>query len=899
MKKNTFILVLIFVFGISFGQNAIWKKIENVESSSLKFPRDSNPKEFLLYSLDLNALKSELQNAPSRMDQSVESKVIVSFPNPEGEIQNYRIFDAPAMASELEAKYPGIKSYVGKGIEDPTATIRFSVTLFGLHTMTFSGVNETSYIDPYTKDLKNYIVYNKSQLTTTKTHICGYKDVNIDSTEIPEDLTLMRSNNSLFKTYRLAMACTIEYAAYHVSAAGLNSGTLAQKKAAVLSAMVVTMTRVNGVYERDLALTMQLIPNNDAIINITTDTLDNENTGGDALLNQIQAYIDGIIGAANYDIGHVVSTGGGGVASLQSPCSGIKAQGVTGLDAPVGDNYDIDFVAHEMGHQWGGSHTFNSVAGNCGGVNRSASSAYEPGSGTTIMAYAGICAPEDVQPHSDAYMHARSLIQMMAFINGGGNCGVVVANNNTPPVLDAGGNNSIPTGTPFKLTASATDVDNPSGDQLTYCWEHYNFLSAAQPLAVTNTGGPNFRSFNPTTSPVRYFPKLASIVANNLATAWEFIPTVARTMTFSLVVRDNGGPLGGQTQRVTKTVALVNTGSSFKVTSQSTTTTWPQNSTQTITWDVAGTDANNINVATVNIKLSTDGGLTYPITLAEGTPNDGSQEITVPDLVSQTARIMVESVGNVFFAINAKNIYIGYEVVNQCITYGTTIAAYNLPDGASSYTTKQINVPTTGTISDVNLTINATHPNIQNLIIALIRPGGSLSSLYNQQCAGSGNMNITFDAQGTALVCSSPTIGTYVPPTGFNLDTFNGNNQLGNWQLGIRDAVAGNAGTINSVALEVCSQSFRLLGTKTFGFENFALYPNPNSGNFTVEFDSKSNNKINIKIHDLSGRMIFDKQYANSGLFNQNLHLDNTQSGIYLVSISDGDNKIVKRIVVE
>lgn len=898
MKKNTFIIVMIFVFATSFGQNALWRKIENVTSSAEKLPRDSSPKEFLLYSLDLNALKSELQNAPSRLDQSVASNIIVSFPNPEGEILNYRIYDASAMHPELEAKYPGIKSYVGKGIEDPTATIRFSVTLFGLHTMTFSGVNETSYIDPYTKDLQNYIVYNKSQLTSTKTHICGVKDSELNVEELPEDLTLMRSSNSLFKTYRLAMACTIEYAAYHVNAAGLSGGTLAQKKAAVLSAMVVTMTRVNGVYERDLALTMQLIPNNDAIINITSDTLDNNNTNN-ALLNQIQAYIDGIIGATNYDIGHVVSTGGGGVASLQSPCSGIKAQGVTGLDAPVGDNYDIDFVAHEMGHQWGGSHTFNSESGNCGGGNRSASSAYEPGSGTTIMAYAGICSPEDVQPHSDAYMHARSLIQMMAFINSGGNCGVIVANNNTPPVLDAGGNNSIPTGTPFKLSGSATDVDNPSGDQLTYCWEHYNFLSAAQPLAVTNTGGPNFRSFNPTTSPFRYFPKLANVVANNLATGWEFIPTVARTMTFSFVVRDNGGPLGGQTQRVTKTVTLVNTGAQFKVTSQSTTTGWPQNSLQTITWDVAGTDANGINVATVNIKLSTDGGLTYPITLLEGTQNDGSQEITVPDLVSQTARVMVEAVGNVFFAINSKNINIGYQVVNVCTTYGTNIAAYNLPDGATSYTSKQISVPTAGTISDVNLTVNATHPNIQNLMIALIRPGGSLSLLYNQQCAGSGNMNVTFDAQGTALVCSSPTIGTYIPPTGFNLDTFNGFSQLGTWQLGIRDAVTGNAGTINSIALEICSQTLVPLATQTFGFENFTLYPNPNTGNFTVEFDSKSNNKINIKIHDLSGRKIFDKQYENSGLFNQNLQLDNAQSGIYLVSISEGDNKIVKRIVVE
>jgi len=333
------------------------------------------------------------------------------------------------------------------------------------------------------------------------------------SEDIPESEVLSRASNSLFKTYRLALACTIEYAAFHVSAAGLTGGTLAQKKAAVLAAMVVTMTRVNGCFERDMSFTLVLIPNNDAIINITSDTYDNSNTNN-ILLDQNQTAIDATIGDANYDIGHVASTGGGGVATPQSPCAtGSKSRGVTGLDSPVGDEYDIDFVAHEMGHQFGCAHTFNGTGGNCASPNRAATSAFEPGSGTTIMAYAGICAPQDVQPHSDAYYHARSIIQMIAFVNGAGNCGNIQPNGNAAPVVNAGGNYTIPVGTPFALTGSATDADN---DALTYCWEQYNAGTTTANPSATVTTAPNFRSFNPTASPTRYFPALSNILAGNL-----------------------------------------------------------------------------------------------------------------------------------------------------------------------------------------------------------------------------------------------------------------------------------------------------------------------------------------------------------------------------------------------
>jgi len=708
--------------------------------------------------------------------------------------------------------------------------------------------------------------------------------------ESTDDLILNRSSNSLFKTYRLAMACTIEYAAFHVNAAGLGAGTLAQKKAAVLAAMNVTMTRVNGVYEKDFSLTMVLVPNNEDIIFITSDNFDNANTDN-ILLDQSQSEIDAIIGTANYDIGHTVSTGGGGIAQLQSPCSGSKARGITGLPSPVGDSYDIDFVAHEMGHQFGCSHTFNGDQGNCAG-NRTASSAFEPGSGTTIMSYSGICDSQNVQSNSDDYFHARSIIQASAFINGSGNCAVVVPNGNTPPVVDAGGNFTIPFGTAFALTGSATDVD---GDALTYCWEQYNSNISTQPPVATSTGGPNFRSMDPTVSPKRYFPVFSSVLANNLTPTWEVVPNVARVMDFSLVVRDNGSPNGGQTQRATMVLTVANAGP-FKVTSQNSLVAWQQNATENVTWDVAGTDANGINTSLVNIRLSTDGGLTFPILLAENTPNDGSEAITVPNIASQTCRLMVEAVGNVYYALNSSNFLVGYIITNSCTTYDFT-TPFTLNDGTTSYTVKTINIPTAGNVSDVNVHVNATAANLHDLNMAIIAPGVTLQNLYNQQCTGSADMDVTFDSQGSVFDCGNLLGGTMALPTG-TLDGINNHSQLGNWQFGFRDLVGGaTPTTINSFSLEVCTQQI-ILASKNFDFENFALYPNPSNGNFSVQFNSASGNKINIDVYDMRARKIFSRSYSNSGLFFQKIQLENAQAGVYLVSIADGDKKIVKRIVI-
>lgn len=644
--KTALLFVLISTY-LCHSQSSFWttttpEKIAKLE----KFDRANEPEKFKLFSLNLNQLKSKLVNAP--LDLSGQSSsIVVSFPDHNGDLSEYTIYEAPIMEKGLSDRYPDIKSYVGKGIKDKSATIRFSITVFGLHLMMTSGEIGTYYIDTYTKDLNNYIVYGRHDIKNKNSFNCLFQDlppINIDTDIEPN---LKKATDSKFRQYRLAMACTIEYAAYHVNASPQNEVTEAEKKATVLAAMNVTMTRVNGIYEKDMSLRMNLVANNDAVIFITSDSF--SNTNANSLINESQTVIDANIGSANYDIGHTVSTGGGGLAQLNAPCTANKARGITGSGSPVGDPYDVDYVAHEMGHQFGGPHTFSGNTGSCSG-NASAADAVEPGSGTTIMAYAGICSPNDVQSNSDPYFHTVSITKMNAFMIGTGNCATQASNSNTPPVIPALASYTIPKNTAFVLTGSATDANASAA--LTYCWEQTNAASGTNKPTATQTSGPIYRSFNPSTSPKRYFPKFSDVLNGNLIPTWEVTPNVARTLNFALTVRDNQTPTGGQTARANMTVTVANVGP-FNITAPIATTSWNANSNQTITWNVAGTTANGINTTNVDILISTDNGVTFS-TLLANTANDGTETLLLPNTPSTNCRILIQAVGNVFYAVTPK-----------------------------------------------------------------------------------------------------------------------------------------------------------------------------------------------------------------------------------------------------
>ncbi|WP_020213827.1 reprolysin-like metallopeptidase [Flavobacterium rivuli] len=893
MKNSLLLVASLFIFGIGNAQTN-WKPANEGSLASLqKTDRASVPTAFNLFTTNLAQLKQSLVLAPARAT-GVTSTLIIPFPDAQGKIQHYRVYEASVLQPGIAAAHPELKSYIGQGIEMPQAIVRFSITPFGLHAMMLTPQG-TAYIDPYTKDLNNYMVYAKSSLNSPRDFTCevvANENAHRNNGQPAERASFVNDGN--LRTYRLAMACTIEYAAFHINAAGLSAGTIEQKTAAVLAAMVVTVTRVDAVYERELAVTMQLIDNNEDIIFITRDDFNNNSSG--QLLSQSQRIITNTIGEENFDIGHTVSTGGGGLAGLGIICdSEQKARGITGSPNPVGDPYDIDYVAHEMGHQFGANHTFNGADGSCL-PNVNSATAVEPGSGTTIMGYAGICGAADVQLHSDAYFNAVSLDEIGTILQNT-NCAVLTPINNSEPVVPTVTRKTIPKGTAFILKGSeATDADN---DALTYCWEQANGTSNPQnqPSSV-NTSGPNFRSVPPGTSRNRYIPQLSDVLDNNLYPTWEIIPDVGRTLTFAYTVRDNN-ILGGQTTSRSTTVVVNATAGPFVVTSQGDngSTAWEQGTQQTITWNVAGTTANSVNTAKVNILLSTDGGLTFTTALATNTDNDGTEDITVPNIMARNCRIMVEPVNNIYYAVNTTPFTIGYVVTDECNTY-TNTTAIAIPDNTATFTSSPINVSAVDNITSVTINVNATHPYVGNFVINAVSPDATEVILWQRQCSSNDDMNITFDDNGNTLSCANTEVGnTYRPYR--PLVAFAEKNAIGTWNLNIADLAANNTGTLNSWSITVCGQVYTPLSAAQFTLKNFTLYPNPNSGSFTVQFESQSQNNIGVTVHDITGREVFNNSFANTGMFSHNISLQNVQGGIYMVTVQDGNRKEVRKVVVK
>ena len=577
-------------------------------------------------------------------------KVELSLPMPaNGKYERFEIEEFAVMHPALAAKFPQIKTYRGRSLDDPRSTLALDVTPAGMHAQ-IRTADGAIYIDPYYRgNDRVYASYYKADVVSNARR-SGFR------CETPGDVSrlilpnikriapLTSSGNNL-RTYRLACAGNGEYTA-------TTGGTVASG----LAAVVVVMNRVSAVYEAEVAVRFILIANNDSIIytNAATDPYSNST----AALGQNQTNLDAAIGNANYDIGHVFTTGSGGVAGLGVVCrTGQKARGTTGLPSPIGDPFNVDFVAHEMGHQFGGNHTFNGVNGNCSGGNRSGTHAYEPGSGTTIMAYAGICGANDnLAPNSDAYFIFESLAEIIAYTTTGlGNCPTPVATGNAIPVVDAGANYTIPSRTPFALTGSATDADD---DLLSYCWEQRD-LGAAQAGNVADNGtSPIFRSFYPTYMPTRIFPKAANLVAGiftNVAVPHgETLPITNRLLNFRLTARDNRSG-GGAINTADMLVTVIENGAGFAVTAPSGGSVLAGSNVLT-TWNTTNTNLPPVNTPDVKISLSTDGGFTYPHVLLASTANDGSETVTLPPgVTSTTARVKVEAVGNIFFSISPAN----------------------------------------------------------------------------------------------------------------------------------------------------------------------------------------------------------------------------------------------------
>ena len=764
MKKQVlFFAVLLSFCQIIAQKNSVWhKKSATVTSKIARIQQNEITEGENYFSLDFSAFKQLLVSSNKKL--TTLPGVIVEFPNVNGEVEKFHVWENSNMTPDFQALFPEIRAYVGKGITTPGATINFSVAPQGIQTIMFRPDGETEFIEAFDKAATLYVVYD-SKNRTKKPFNCTTPNEQLEFELLNNPSLVAKSSAGSYKTMRLALSCTAEYANYF-------GATSSDNESLVIGAMNATMTRVNGVFEKDLALHLNMINNSNIIFYDPATDPYSDATGMSSWNGELQNTLNTVITNANYDIGHLFgATGGGGNAGcIGCVCvNGQKGSGITspGSGLPQGDSFDIDYVAHELGHQLGGNHSF--TFSNEGTIAQT-----EPGSGSTIMGYAGIT-NYDVQAHSDPIFSYKGILQIQTNLNTK-TCPVStsLAGINATPTVNAGADYTIPVGTAFMLTGSATDAD--AGDVLTYLWEQNNVGTASgnsSRVLKTKTAGPNWRTFKPSTNKFRYFPEMGKIISGTIAvttagiTNWETVSSVARPLNFTFTARDNYAGMG-QTATDETLISVNATGGAFSVSSQNTNgISYTGLSQQTVTWIKGSTDVAPFNSPTVDILLTTNASTsletyneTNPTspnpttwtTIAAGVPNNGSYTVTLPNVTStKTAcRFMVKAVGNVFLAVNSNNF-------------------------------------------------------------------------------------------------------TITPS----------------------------------------------LTTNEFEFSNFSIYPNPNKGSFNVKFDSTSNNEISIVVTDIRGRNIFEKQYSNLGLFDQNIQLSNIESGVYLVTVKDGTKKIVKKIVVD
>lgn len=676
---------LLLVFGLStsfFAQNNFWAPIKTsaISLSESATPKPQ-PKQFEAFSLQYARMFAALSQAPMEFTAAARQEaVVLSIPFADGSFHTFRVWESPVMAPELRAKYPNIKTYAGVDAEGKGLSLRLGVGEQGFHAYVFEASGRFQAIRPYADgNTEYYVSYRQEDMPALADGLAHKAQCGVDEhqphlmppTDAAPPASANRGNADpiSLRKYRLAVSTQGEYSQHF-------GGT----KPVILSAVVEAVNFLVAIQERDWGVRLELIPNTDALFYLDPAT---DPFSGPLIPNWIgdnPAAINSIIGVNSYDIGHLfakVQNPGGvyvaGQASLSGVCTQVqKAIAGSSLPNPDGPAYYL-IIAHEMGHQFSATHTFNRCLPSQDAI--SASTAYEPGGGTTIMSYSTTCDP-DIVGNTEAYFHVANLEQVANFITTevGSTCPVLVPTNNHAPVVDIPWPNDffIPISTPFELTGIATDED---GDVMTYCWEQFD-LGPSSPLGQPTVDAPTFRSFFPTNTPTRTFPRLTNIV-NNTSTNVEVLPTYSRELKFKFTARDNNEEVGGVGIDVVRFRSAASAGP-FRVSyPTNTSAVWNVGEYQTITWDVANTNTAPVNCQKVNIRLSLDGGMTYPITLASDQPNIGRACIQVPNNLSTTARVRIDAADNIFFDISNANF-----VIQNAATGGVSLCADKLVDFA-------------------------------------------------------------------------------------------------------------------------------------------------------------------------------------------------------------------------
>ena len=646
-------------------QAALWEDFAPGELASRAL-RTSEPLYYRALKVDRDTLAQRLATAP--LEGISSQAATLRLPMPYGGSQEFVLEESPVLAPALAARFPEIRTYRVRSVTDPAVSGRLDMTPAGFHALLTTSAG-TVFIDP--DGSGGYRSYYKQDYAAAKgaeapEHFCRLGELHAPGEEeasapLPE-LVQRNLSGSVRRVYRLAVATTGEYGRYFGS------------QSAAVSNIVTAINRVNQIYGRDLAIQLQ-------ISHVLVYTYANSDPYTDpnnpsALLVQNQQTLNYRVGLDNYDIGHLFGLSGGGLAGLSVACTPNKAQGYTGYPSPVGDAFYIDFVAHEIGHQLSATHSFNGTSGNCAGLNRSALTAVEPGSGTTIMAYAGICGGEDLQSHSDATFHAVSIQQIhgFAFSGTGSQCGTISSTgNNLPASVDAGADVTIPLGTPFVLTG--TVGSDPDGDTLSYQWDEIdvgtvgtNSTNFRQDLG----NNPLFRSFVPKRESTRYFPRLSTLLAGG-SEVGETLPATARTLHFRMTVRDGKSGVADDDRAVTVAAAQ----GPFQITGGvlNGAGTYAGGSSQTLSWDPAGTDGDCPTLAVTLLSLSS-GQTTYcdaeddsRLDLGTVSNSAGTASVTLPSTQIAHARVMLKCANNVFFALSHSDFAVtagGSAVAGNC-----------------------------------------------------------------------------------------------------------------------------------------------------------------------------------------------------------------------------------------
>ena len=909
MKKLQLIFIALVLMPLTSinAQESRWSKQDDNTIATLSY---EIPNKHTVFQLDEQALVNDLTNTPDWSVVSArQSQVTISIPTANGDLEKFTISEASVMAPELQTRFPEIRSYVGQGVDNPEAILRMSYSpQEGFGGMIRKPGKQTTFIAKTTNG--NYVLYNRVDSGTNALR-CSTPEF---GTNAPQASAISNrdANSGQLSIFRLALTCNGEYGAW----AG---GTTA----AVLAKFNTTMTRVNGIYEQELAIHLNLVNNTNIIyLNAASDpyTAYDPNTGYNNA--QIQNNLDNVVGNTNYDIGHLFGQGGSGgdAGCIGCVCvAGQKGSGYTSRSIPEGDTFDIDYVAHEMGHQFGGNHTWTSYFdGSPGGVNASVpgnegqGANLEPGSGSTIMAYAGTTGNNttgvstDVQSNSDAYFHFYSIQQITNYI-ASTSCQTHTNLSQATPTANAGTNYTIPKNTPFVLTGTGTSAGVTS-----YCWEQNDLGGYGTDSTLptpTSTSGPSFRSITPTTNPKRYFPAYTNVfngltTDGAVGTKWELLNTVGRTYNFKLTVRDNIAN-GAQNASDANIVTVNGTAGPFTVTSQSTSESWTTGEAKTITWNVAGTTANGINTAQVNILL-VDATNTVLATLLSNTPNDGTDTITVPNVTAGDARVIVQAVGNIFYAINNSNI--GVNTTSSCSGLCVSSGLTSAPDGVTLVQFNTINQSSTGTSAYTDNTAINTHVSAgqtHNLTVNVNTDGDYEESVivwidWNRDCA----FNTADEQYLLGNIVNTTNGATSNSPLAIIIPA-----SVTPGEITMRVTAAYTGGTTNLPTScqtnfygEVEDYTIIIDATAAVSeneFSGFTISPNPNNGNFNLELNSLED-EITVKIYDTSGRLILNNSFDNTqNVFRKDIHLNNVKSGVYLVQVSDKKHFRTERIVMK